>query len=98
MIRVEDLAKRYKKAETNAVEGISFHNGGSEVFVGEDAHLVYGTLQDWGRNVFHYSNQRARIDARSLRSVTAPLAWTTGSISAIVSQASQYRPNCSSSY
>jgi len=39
----------------------SFHTGATEVFVGEDAKLVYATLQDWGRNVFHYSNQRARI-------------------------------------
>ena len=42
--------------------GIAFHNGGTEVFVGEDAQLTYATLQDWGRNVFHYSNQRARIE------------------------------------
>ena len=41
----------------------SFHAGATEVFVGEDARLVYATLQDWGRNVFHYSNQRARIAA-----------------------------------
>ena len=47
---------------SETTEGISFHNGGTEVFVGEDAHLVYATLQDWGRNVFHYSNQRARIE------------------------------------
>ena len=43
-------------------EGIAFHCGGTEVFVGEGAHLTYGTLQDWGRNVVHYSNQRARLD------------------------------------
>ena len=42
--------------------GISFFNGGTEVFVGEDAKLTYATLQDWGRNVFHYSNQRARVE------------------------------------
>ena len=43
-------------------EGISFHCGGTEVFVGEGAHLTYGQLQDWGRNVVHYSNQRVRLD------------------------------------
>ncbi|HEY3217123.1 MAG TPA: Fe-S cluster assembly protein SufD [Candidatus Eisenbacteria bacterium] len=46
---------------SETTEGTSFHAGATEVFVGEDAHLVYATLQDWGRNVFHYSNQRARI-------------------------------------
>lgn len=43
------------------VEGASFHLGGTEAFIGEDARLVYATLQDWGRNVFHYSNARARV-------------------------------------
>ncbi len=42
--------------------GVAFHNGGTEVFVGEDSKLIYATLQDWGRNVFHYSNQRARVE------------------------------------
>jgi len=42
--------------------GAAFFAGGTEVFVGPEAKLVYGHLQDWGRNVFHYSNQRARIE------------------------------------
>src|SRR5258707_722344 len=33
MIRVEDLVKRYKKAETNAVDGISFEVKAGEFFV-----------------------------------------------------------------
>ncbi len=52
---VEDL-----RSET--AEGISFYNGATEVYVGEEAKLVYGHLQEWGRNVFHYSNQRVRLD------------------------------------
>ncbi|HET9327581.1 MAG TPA: Fe-S cluster assembly protein SufD [Candidatus Eisenbacteria bacterium] len=46
---------------SETVEGIGAHLGGTEVFVGEEAKLVYGTLQDWGRNVYHYSNHRARV-------------------------------------
>lgn len=42
-------------------ETAAFHLGGTEVFLGEDAKLIYGTLQEWGRNVYHYSNQRAQI-------------------------------------
>jgi len=42
-------------------EGASFFGGGTEAYVGEGARLVYATLQDWGRNVYHYSNARARI-------------------------------------
>jgi Fe-S cluster assembly protein SufD len=42
-------------------EKISFHAGSTEVFIGDDAKLVYATLQDWSRNVYHYSNQRASV-------------------------------------
>ena len=42
-------------------EGVAFHAGGTEVFVGDGAKLVYGALQDWGRNVVHYSNHRASV-------------------------------------
>lgn len=43
-------------------EGAAFHCGGTEVFVGANARLTFATLQDWGRNVFHYSNARARVE------------------------------------
>lgn len=46
---------------SEAGEAIAFHLGGTEVFLGDDAKLVYGTLQEWGGHVYHYSNQRARI-------------------------------------
>jgi len=46
---------------SETADGIAAHLGGTEVFVGDGAKLVYGTLQDWGRNVYHYSNQRARV-------------------------------------
>ncbi|HYM80444.1 MAG TPA: Fe-S cluster assembly protein SufD [Candidatus Limnocylindria bacterium] len=42
-------------------ERTSFHLGGTEVFLGDESRLVFGTLQDWGRNVYHYSNQRAQV-------------------------------------
>ena len=42
-------------------EGVSFHLGGTEAVVGDQAKLVFGTTQEWGRNVYHYSNQRARV-------------------------------------
>jgi len=46
---------------SETADGVSFVDGATEVFVGEDAKLVYGHMQDWGRNVFHYSNQRAEL-------------------------------------
>jgi Fe-S cluster assembly protein SufD len=47
---------------SETAQGVAFHDGGTEVFVGEGAKLIFATLQDWGRNVYHYSNQRVRID------------------------------------
>ena len=44
-----------------AADRPSLHLGATEVFVGDAAHLTYATHQDWARNVYHYSNQRARI-------------------------------------
>jgi len=46
---------------SDTTEGIAFHLGGTELFLGEDSKLVYGTLQEWGRHVYHYSNQRAQV-------------------------------------
>jgi Fe-S cluster assembly protein SufD len=46
---------------SETVEGASFHAGGVEVFVGANAKLTYGQVQDWGRNVFHYGNIRAQV-------------------------------------
>lgn len=50
-----------EEQRSEAAEGVSLHCGGTEVFVGDGAKLVFGTLQDWGRNVYHYGNQRARV-------------------------------------
>lgn len=47
---------------SETADGVAFHNGGTEVFIGEGSKLIFATLQDWGRNVYHYSNQRVRID------------------------------------
>jgi len=46
---------------SETADAVSLHAGATEVFLGEDAKLVYGSMQDWGRNVYHYSNQRASI-------------------------------------
>ena len=48
-------------SDAGADDKIAFHAGGTEVFLGDDAKLVYGTLQEWGGHVYHYSNQRAQV-------------------------------------
>lgn len=46
---------------SSEAEGLSLHLSGTEVYVGDRAKLIYGTLQDWSRNVYHYSNARAQV-------------------------------------
>jgi Fe-S cluster assembly protein SufD len=69
---------------SETTDGISFHAGGTEVFLGEDAKLVYGTLQDWGRNVYHYSNARARVDR------AAELHWIQTVLGGRMTKANSY--------
>lgn len=46
-------------------EGLSLYLGGTEVFVGDGAQLTFASMQDWGRNVVHYANGRARLGANA---------------------------------
>jgi Fe-S cluster assembly protein SufD len=46
---------------SEAFDGLAFHAGSTEVFVGDDARLVYASNEEWGPTVYHYSNQRARL-------------------------------------
>jgi Fe-S cluster assembly protein SufD len=65
-------------------EGMSFHDGGTEAFLGDGAKLVYGTLQEWGRNVYHYSNHRARVGRG------AELQWIQTMLGAQMAKANAY--------
>ncbi len=42
-------------------EAASLQLGGTEVFVGRGGRLTFASLQEWGRNVVHYANGRARL-------------------------------------
>ena len=46
---------------SETLSGVALHLGATEVILGEDAKLVFAMLEDWGRNVYHYGNQRAQI-------------------------------------
>jgi len=50
-----------EEQRSSTVEATSFHLGGTEVFLGDESRLIFATHQDWGRNVYHYSNARARV-------------------------------------
>jgi len=45
-----------------ADEGAGYKSGSAELFVGEAASVGYVALQKWGRNAWHFPDQRARLD------------------------------------
>jgi len=44
-------------------EAASLQLGATEIFAGRGARLTFASLQEWGRNVVHYANGRARLAA-----------------------------------
>jgi Fe-S cluster assembly protein SufD len=48
---------------SEGAETPSMQIGGTELFVGRGSKVTFASLQDWSRNVYHYSNGRARLDA-----------------------------------
>jgi len=50
----------------------SSYIGATELIVGPSANLRFVNLQDWGRNVYEFSHQRARVEA------DGQLDWITG--------------------
>ncbi len=47
--------------ESQTDERQAFSNGAVEIIVGDDAQLDYVNWQDFGRNVYHFTHERARI-------------------------------------
>jgi Fe-S cluster assembly protein SufB len=52
----------------------SLHSGGVEVFVGEDAHVQYSTVQNWSKNTYNLNTKRA------LAEKGATMEWVSGSM------------------
>jgi Fe-S cluster assembly protein SufD len=43
----------------------AYRTGSAEIFVGEGAEVAYVSLQKWGRNAWHFGDQRARLEKDS---------------------------------
>lgn len=50
------------------------HVGATELFVGPGAHLTYVSLQSWGRHIFNFTHERARLER------DATLDWVVGAM------------------
>ncbi|GGJ08833.1 Fe-S cluster assembly protein SufB [Halobellus salinus] len=69
-------------AEVHYIEGCSapkysafnLHSGGVEVFVGEDAHVQYSTVQNWSKNTYNLNTKRALCEAGGR------MEWISGSM------------------
>jgi Fe-S cluster assembly scaffold protein SufB len=69
-------------AEVHYIEGCSapkyaassLHAGGVEVFVGENAHVQYSTIQNWSKNTYNLNTKRAIVSANGT------MEWISGSM------------------
>ncbi|MEM2597203.1 MAG: Fe-S cluster assembly protein SufB [Thermofilum sp.] len=57
----------------------SFHDGMVEVYVGENAHVKFTTIQNWSKNLINFNNKRALLERG------ARIEWVEGSIGSKVS-------------
>ncbi|WP_128906025.1 Fe-S cluster assembly protein SufB [Halorubrum amylolyticum] len=69
-------------SEVHLIEGCSaphygshnLHSGCVEVFVREDAHVQYSTVQNWSRNTYNLNTKRAIVEA------DGTMEWVSGSM------------------
>ncbi|MGB9963558.1 Fe-S cluster assembly protein SufB [Halobacterium hubeiense] len=69
-------------SEVHYIEGCSapkygshnLHSGGVEVFVKEDAHVQYSTVQNWSKNTFNLNTKRAIVEENGT------MEWISGSM------------------
>ncbi|APW99347.1 Fe-S cluster assembly protein SufB [Halobiforma lacisalsi AJ5] len=69
-------------SEVHYIEGCSapkygthnLHSGGVEVFVKEDAHVQYSTVQNWSKNTYNLNTKRAIVEENGT------MEWVSGSM------------------
>lgn len=71
-----------ENSEVHYIEGCSapqyattnLHAGGVEVFVGENAHVQYSTIQNWSKNTYNLNTKRALVESEGT------MEWVSGSL------------------
>ena len=86
LIVLEDGAEATFLAEmaSPTLEAGGFHCGGIELIVGNNAHLRYVNLQDWGQGVWHFGHQKALVGKDST------IQWTAGALGSRLSKVNQH--------
>ena len=86
LVILEDGAEATLLAESASPHGDAggFHCGGIELIVGNDAHLRYVNLQDWGQGVWHFAHQKALVGR------DATIQWTIGALGSRLAKVNQH--------
>ena len=86
LVILEDGAEATLLSESASpdVNAGGMHCGAVELIVGNDAHLRYVNLQDWGQGVWHFANQKALVGRDS------SLQWTVGALGSRLSKVNQH--------
>jgi Fe-S cluster assembly protein SufD len=86
LVVLEDGAEATVLAETASRSETSggFHCGATEILVGRGANLRFVNLQDWGRGVWHFAQQRALVGR------DATLQWTIAALGSRLSKVNQH--------
>jgi len=86
LVILEDGAEATFLSETaspNEQAG-GFHCGALEMIVGNNAHLRFVNLQDWGQGVWHFAHQKALVGK------DATIQWTIGALGARLAKVNQH--------
>ena len=86
LVILEDGAEATVLAEMASPNTMAagFHCGGIELIVGNQAHLRFVNLQDWGQGTWHFSHQKALVGRDST------LQWTIGALGARLGKVNQH--------
>jgi Fe-S cluster assembly protein SufD len=86
LVVLEEGAEATVLAETASDMEASggLHCGAIELIVGKGARLRYVNLQDWGRGVWHFAQQKALVDR------DASIQWTIGALGSRLAKVNQH--------
>tara|TARA_Y100001934_G_scaffold218151_2_gene259138 strand:- start:4736 stop:6049 length:1314 start_codon:yes stop_codon:yes gene_type:complete len=86
LVILEDGANATLLAESHSTseDASGLHCGGIELVVGNDAHLRYVNLQDWGQGVWHFGHQHADVGRNG------SLQWTSAALGSRLAKINQH--------
>ncbi len=86
LVVLEDGAEATLLAEnaSSTPDAAGLHCGGIELIVGDNAHLRYVNLQDWGQGTWHFAHQKALVGK------DATIQWTIGALGSRLAKVNQH--------